>query len=70
MLKTLSVIGQFKWSPVPPIPEGVVRSYTTEKISEDEIYEGEVNQKGERDGRGHLVSFGIYYEGYFKDGLG
>ena len=69
VLKTLSVIGQFKWSPVPETPEGVVRTNISDRISENERYEGEVNQHGMRDGRGHLICQGTYYEGYFKDDL-
>lgn len=59
----------FKYTPIPPVPEGVTRTYSKVKADEQgNHYEGEINTETQhRDGRGHMMyADGSYYEGYWR----
>lgn len=72
VLKTISVIGQFKYETVLTAPvanrEDVKDSEPNEK---GEWYEGQVSEESKmREGRGNVVyADGSYYEGYWKEDL-
>ena len=61
----------FKYSPIPPVPEGMTRKHTKLVSQSGDRYEGEVNEKDDRkDGRGHIIyADGSYFEGYWRDDL-